>query len=179
MKQSLIAIAIVIIAYSCASNKQAATSKKFKPYQISYEGNTKILTGLLKRSDLENDKNFPWFKTNLQFGETDTAAISVFKKNASKFNIVILFGTWCEDSQNLVPAFFRLVDKSGFPEENITLIGVDHKKKTLNNLHTAFNLKSVPTFIVMHDGKEVDRVIEYGKYNAIDKDLAEIVASIK
>jgi hypothetical protein len=59
------------------------------------------------------------------------------------------------------------------------LIGVDRPKTTLYDLHKAFNVTKAPTFIVMKDGKEVGRVEEYGKLGQIDKELGEIVASIK
>ena len=129
--------------------------------------------------DIENDTSFKWFKANMQLGTASATAIEAFKKNGSKFKMVVFFGTWCEDSQNLVPIFYRLVDKSGYSDSSITLIAVDRKKTTLDNLHTAFHITNVPTFIVMKDGKEVSRIVEYGKYGEIDKELGEIVAGIQ
>jgi hypothetical protein len=35
----------------------------------------------------------------------------------------------------------------------------------------------VPTFIVIKDGKEVGRVVEYGKEGQLDKELGHIVAA--
>jgi aminoglycoside N3'-acetyltransferase len=60
----------------------------------------------------------------------------------------------------------------------VTLIGVDHDKKTLSHLAEAMNVIDVPTIIVMKDGKEMGRVVEYGKYGLFDKELGEIMASI-
>ncbi|MEI9808442.1 MAG: hypothetical protein WDO16_11570 [Bacteroidota bacterium] len=40
------------------------------------------------------------------------------------------------------------------------------------------NITNVPTIIVMKKGKEVGRVIEYGKEGVFDKELAEIINSI-
>ena len=105
-------------------------------------------------------------------------AVQAFQKNGTKFQIVVFFGTWCEDSQNLLPVFFRLVDKSAYPAANITLIGTERGKMTLNSIRTAFNITNTPTFIVMKDGKEIGRVVEYGKYGQMDKELGEIVSSI-
>ncbi|MBS1655851.1 MAG: thioredoxin family protein, partial [Bacteroidetes bacterium] len=47
-------------------------------------------------------------------------------------------------------------------------------KKSVSHLAEAFNITNVPTIIVMKDGKEMGRVIEYGKYGLFDKDLEEI-----
>jgi hypothetical protein len=34
----------------------------------------------------------------------------------------------------------------------------------------------VPTVIVMKEGKELGRVVEYGKYGMVEKELTEIVS---
>ena len=34
----------------------------------------------------------------------------------------------------------------------------------------------VPTIIVMKNGREIGRVVEYGKYGSFDKELGEILA---
>ena len=150
-------------------------------YETSIDATTgsKVLKGLLTRADIERDTSFKWFKENLKLGQADATAVSAFEKNGSKFQIVVFAGTWCDDSQNLLPVFYRLVDKSGYPDSSITLIGVDRLKTTLYNLHNAFHITDVPTFIVMKDGKEIGRVVEYGKYGQIDKELGEIVGSIQ
>ena len=87
----------------------------------------------------------------------------------------MFIGTWCEDSHFIIPKLYATTDAAGFPEKNITLIGVDRNKTTLGNLTEALNVKNVPTIIVMKNGKELGRVVEYGKYGMFDKELAEIV----
>ncbi|HEY6978622.1 MAG TPA: thioredoxin family protein [Chitinophagaceae bacterium] len=150
-------------------------------YETSIDAKTgiKILKGLLTRADVESDTSFKWFKENMKLGQADMPAVSAFQKNSSKFQMVVFAGTWCEDTQNLLPVFYRLVDKSGYPDSSITLIGVDREKTTLYNLHNAFHITDVPTFIVMKDGKEIGRIVEYGKYGQIDKELGEIAGSIQ
>ncbi len=133
------------------------------------------MKGLLTRADIESDSTFSWFGANYALGRVDAAAVSAFKKNGSDIQMVIFGGTWCEDTQNLLPQFYRLADSSSFPASHITLIGVDRDKKTLDHLSEAFNIINVPTFIVMKEGKEVARIVEYGKYGQIDKELGEIV----
>jgi thiol-disulfide isomerase/thioredoxin len=178
MKKLLVGILIMAGAASCAVKKAALTALPVHTYETSYD-RAKIFKGLVKRGDIENDTSFKWFKENMLLGTANTQAIDAFKKNGSKFQVVVFFGTWCEDSQNLVPVFYRLVDKAGYRDENITLVAVDRAKTTLDNLHKAFNITNVPTFIVMKDGKELGRVVEYGKYGEIDKELGEIVAGIQ
>ncbi len=93
--------------------------------------------------------------------------------------LVVFMGTWCDDSKNIVPKFYSLLGAAGFPESRVSLIGVDRSKKTISHLTEAFNIINVPTIMVMKDGKEAGRVVEYGKYGLFDKELAEIINSIK
>jgi thiol-disulfide isomerase/thioredoxin len=93
---------------------------------------------------------------------------------------MVFGGTWCHDTQNLLPLFYKLIDKSGFPENQVYLIGVDRAKTTFKSLHKKFAILNVPTFIIIDKkGKEVGRVVEYGNTGAIDKELGQIVANIQ
>ena len=150
-------------------------------YEISTDPNNgeKVLKGLITRADIASDTSFKWFAENMKLGTANAAAVAAFSKHAHDFQMVVFGGTWCEDTQNLLPLFFRVVDKSGFPDSSITLIGVDRPKTTLYNLHKAFNITKVPTFIVMKEGKEIGRIEEYGKYGDIEKEFAEIVNTIQ
>lgn len=178
MKKYILFCLPVFTVLSCAVQKHT-TSNTAHTYEVSRDSEAKILKGLLTRKDIESDTSFKWFKQNMQYGQADAAAVEAFKKHANDVEIVIFGGTWCHDTQNLLPVFYRLVDNSGFNENHITLIGVDRAKTTLGNLDKVFHITNVPTFIVMKDGKEAGRVIEYGKYGQVDKELGEIVASVK
>lgn len=158
-----------------------STNAQVRNYEVSTdaENNTKVLKGIISRNDIQNDTAFKWFNDNMKYGQADGVAVAAFKKHAQDIQLVVFGGTWCEDSQNLLPVFYRLVDKSGFPDSSITLIGLDRPKTTLYNLHKVFNVTKAPTFIVMHQGKEIGRVEEYGKLGQVDKELGEIVAAIQ
>lgn len=168
---------IVVTIISCKATKTVTETKEVvHSYETSYDRG-KVLKGVLHRSDLETDTTFKWFDENMKLGKADANAVNIFSKHAGEFQVVIFGGTWCEDTQNLLPQFYRLADKSGFPDSSITLLGVDRAKTTVGNLHKAFHISKVPTFIIMKDGKEVGRMVEYGKYGEVDKELAEIVSN--
>lgn len=164
-------VVITLFSLSCATNKLNYTTTK--------NGEEKILKGIINRSIIENDTSFKWFTEYMKYGTADANAVKVFAEKKDKFNLVVFGGTWCHDTQNLLPVFYRLIDKSNFPDKKILLVGVDRNKQTINDLHTQYKIVNVPTFIVLENGKEIGRVVEYGKYSAIDKELGEIVATIK
>lgn len=185
--KTIITSLVFLILTSCSVAQKVTTDTKTpepktsetRTYETTGNGSSKILKGYIDRSTIENDTSFKWFKENMKWGNADAAAVQSFQANGNNVHFVVFGGTWCGDTQNLLPVFYRLADKSGLPGNKITLIAVDRAKTALNDFHKAFNVTRVPTFIVMKDGKEIGRVVEYGKYGAIDKELGEIVATAK
>lgn len=182
MKQVLILFVVAIFLSSCNSTLFKEISKV--SYETSrdagHEGNAKIVKGVINRQLLESDTAFKWFNDNFKSAQADANAIASFQKNKDKFSLIVFGGTWCHDTQNLLPNFYKLIDKSGFPENKVYLLGVDRAKTTIFNLHTKYNITNVPTFIVVDlIGKELGRVVEYGKTGAPDKELGEIVSKIE
>lgn len=135
----------------------------------------KVVRGLINKYQIQNDSAFKWFGPNQGGYRPDTATLNAFERAKGKYQFVIFGGTWCEDTQFILPKFFKLQEASGFPDGGVTLFGVNREKTSLGNIAAAFDVKLVPTFIVMKNGKEVDRVVEYGKTGKWDKELAAIL----
>lgn len=180
MQKSSWIFIIFISLISCKTQKAVSkTSSPFHAYQVSYDDKErKVLRGLITRADIENDTAFSWFQKNYKLGKPDAGAVAAFKQHDSDFHVLIFGGTWCPDTQNLLPQFYRLADAAGFADSSITLIGVDHNKTTLDNLEKTFHLINVPTFIMLKNGKEVGRVVEYGESGEAMKELGKIAAGL-
>lgn len=173
MKKSLLSAIVVVLSNFVFAQNQYETLVE-KP-------NEKTFKGIISREVLMNDTFFMnhWYAANQNNYNPNSDAVTGLKKLADSIQLLVFMGTWCEDSQFIIPKFFRLVDASGFPANRITLIGVDRNKKTLSHLTEALNVNNVPTIMVMKNGKEIGRVIEYGKSGMFDKDLAEILSTIQ
>jgi thiol-disulfide isomerase/thioredoxin len=143
-----------------------------------YDGG-KILKGLITREDLEQDTSFKWYTPNTKGFTPDKKAVDALKLKKDSVQFITFMGTWCEDSHFIIPRYFLLLDAAGYASSKISLIGVDRNKKTLNNLSESFNIINVPTIIVMKNGKEVGRVVEYGKSGMFDRELGQIINSVK
>ena len=135
----------------------------------------KVLKGFMSKKDLATDTAFGWYTQNFKSFTPNTEVVKQFS-NKDGISLVVFGGTWCDDTKQLLPKFFATTEAAKFPENHLTLIGVDRDKKTLYNLSEAFAVVNVPTFIVMKDGKEVGRVVEYGKTGTPEKEVAEIIA---
>jgi thiol-disulfide isomerase/thioredoxin len=147
--------------------------------EVTHDGRDKILKGIFSEQQLSQDTSFKWYAEN-QSGYTPLAStVSEFKEKGSKIQVIAFGGTWCGDTKYILPKFMSILNASAFPADHLTLIGVDRNKKTIGHLAEALKVENVPTFIVLKDGKEVGRVVEYGKTGQWDKELGEILKSVK
>src|ERR1700745_1282574 len=124
MKKLIWLPVIFISLISCKTqNAVSKDSVPFHAYQISYDAkDRKVLRGLISRADIENDTAFSWFKKNYNLGRPDASAVAAFKQHAGNFHVLIFCGTWCPDTQNLLPQFYRLTDAAGYADSSVTLI---------------------------------------------------------
>lgn len=136
----------------------------------------KVVKGFLSKQELLTDTAFAWFPAGQKVFTPDAATVKQFASGKDAVNLIVFGGTWCEDTHMALPKFLATTDAAGFTPNHVTLIGVDRSKKTLYNLSEAFGITNVPTFIVMKDGKEIGRVVEFGKSGYPEKEVAEIVA---
>jgi thiol-disulfide isomerase/thioredoxin len=140
---------------------------------------TKIIKGFITQKELSSDTDFAWYAENQKGYTPEAAALQAFQASRDSIHVLVFGGTWCGDTKSLLPKFFALTDAAGLSPDHVTMLGVDRNKKTVHHLAEAFNVTRVPTFIVLKNGKEIGRVVEYGRYGLFDKELGEIVAGKK
>ena len=136
---------------------------------------SKILKGIITKDLIKNDTSFKWYAPSEKiYNKPDTAIVAALHRD-STIKFIVFGGTWCDDTRFILPKFFTLQLKAGIADNRITFFGVDRQKQTIGNIASAMNITNVPTIIAMKNGKEIGRVVEYGKTGKWDKELAEIV----
>ena len=173
MKYLLSFVLLISLFIACYPSKNLGRPD----YTVISDTETKVLKGVISRSLIENDTSFGWFKENMQLGMADENAVAVLNKHKDHFSFIVFGGTWCHDTQNLLSKFYRMIDKSGFPADKVSLVGLDREKTAPHGLHIKWKITNVPTFLVLKNGKEVGRVVEYGVTGDIEKELAAIVTA--
>jgi thiol-disulfide isomerase/thioredoxin len=164
----------IILITACTSVKKSTEN-----YFVQPDAETKVINGIFSRHLLETDSSFIWFKTNMQWARPDAATVKLFQEKKHSISLVVFAGTWCHDTQNILPKFYKLIDAAGFPAEKILLVGVSRNKTDTAGLYKKYSLVNVPTFIVLHKGKEVGRVVEYGKEGDPMKELGVVVGLVR
>jgi thiol-disulfide isomerase/thioredoxin len=93
---------------------------------------------------------------------------------SGNLEILVFLGTWCGDSRREVPIFLKTAKAAGLKATSWKLYGVDVAKKMEGGLIEQYQIKRVPTFIVLRDGKEIGRIVEYTKVS-MEADLIEVL----
>jgi len=125
---------------------------------------TEILVGTCTRDGLlgcafAEDYNieYPMYKPN------DTVVAQI-KDMIGGLKCVIVLGTWCGDSKEQVPRFFKILDQTGAVFDNLEIFCVDRQKEAPGlEIKTTYNIEKVPTFIFFRDDTEIGRIIETPK----------------
>lgn len=165
-------IAILILVTTFVMNASAQS-----PYiVIANPGGTPVLDGIITKYALTNNADYnKWFAAN-QTGYTAPASlVNAMESTKGTVQYVVFGGTWCGDTQNILPKFFKSQELSGVGDASVSFFAVDRSKKVVGNLQQGFGITNVPTIIVMKDGKEKGRVVEYGKTGKWDEELAAIL----
>ena len=172
-------IAVFALLSGTLSFAQNPTSPAGGQYTVVVERpNEKTFKGIISREALLSDTSFHWYAENLKGYKPNASALEGLQKNKDSIQLLAFMGTWCEDSHSVIPKFYSLLDAASFSQDRVTLIGVDRKKATLSHLSEALNVTKVPTIIVLKNGIEMGRVIEFGKYGLFDMELGEILKAI-
>lgn len=170
MKKTVFPLALILL--SLLANAQSP----YVSYEDSTHKGTLILNGLISKYILINDeKDFKWYINSHNGYSATPTVLNAMEGAKGKYQFLVFGGTWCEDTQFILPKFFKLQEQSGIADNDISFIGVTREKKSLGNLTHVFNIINVPTIIVLKEGKEVGRVVEYGKTGQWDKELAELL----
>jgi thiol-disulfide isomerase/thioredoxin len=140
---------------------------------------TKIIRGFISQNDLATDSSFKWYSATYKATKPMGATVQAFQSGKDSVHILAFGGTWCDDTKQILPKVYATADAAGFSKDRITLMGVDRNKKAIQHLSEAFGITNVPTFIVLKGGKEVGRVVEWGKTGQPEKELGELIAGVK
>ncbi len=133
-----------------------------------------VLVGFCDRNGLKWGLFGKYFVTQYDAYKPSRKIIDKIKDKIDKTKIVIIFGSWCSDSKIQVPRFYKILDKSGYNENDVTLIAVDRAKRAMTTDIAKYEVTRIPLFIIYQDGKELGRIVESPK-KTLEKDLYKIL----
>lgn len=165
MRKILLSL-ILIATISCTAQKKEATATKDEA------GN---LVGIADKKSFLQEPFNEWFTPNYEDYKLNEEVIEKLKPLLKDITIKAFMGTWCGDSQEQTPVFYKILDKADFNYKNLELITVNRSKVTPDNLQEGFDIERVPTFIFYKKGKEIGRFVEYPR-ETVEADILKIVS---
>lgn len=129
-------------------------------------------TGAAKVENISD--SFPWFSEGFTKYKPDSTYINELKRELPQYTVLVFAGVWCEDTQLLLPQFYKATDLAGLSRDRVELYLLDKKKKSPYRLERKYKITAVPVFIIMKDGEEVGRIVESVE-ESIEKDLVNLI----
>jgi thiol-disulfide isomerase/thioredoxin len=170
MKKSFIILIIIVLA------SQISSAQVFNQKRYNHRTGKEILIGYCNRDAFKGGEFGKWFRKEYNYYDylVDKKALAILKTSMDSIKSCIIMGTWCSDSRVQVPRFYKIMDKIGYPDENITLICVDESKKAPGIDIDQYSIIRIPTFIFYKEGKEIGRIVETPD-TSLEEDICKIL----
>ena len=166
----IFAATLTLTSVSCSSQKTVVNR------EVESTSDGKMLLGPQTKNQLLKSPYSEWYTPEFEGYSVDENAIAELRKEKlSSYNLTVVMGTWCEDSHRQVPRLMRILETLKFPENKLTMIGVNRKKEPAGGEEGLLNIQFVPTIIVQKYGKEIGRIVENPQSGYIERDLVEIL----
>ena len=156
MKKTLQFLLLVATLFTASSQLMAQDYVREMDAQTGHP----LLHGQITFADLLDESTCDWLGRGASAYRGNENAIEGIKQLQGNYRFVLFVGTWCEDTQIMLPQFLSVMRQAGIPNSAITLYGVNRSKKALNQEEVRFNISRVPTIIVLHQNREIGRITE-------------------
>ncbi|NOX36564.1 MAG: hypothetical protein GXO78_03425 [Calditrichaeota bacterium] len=160
-------MAAMLMLLSCAS-------RTYHPQTSIVEmDGEKMLVGPLVFADILH--YFPDWNTVYEEAEVPTDLVQKIQAINRPLTIRIFLGTWCGDSRDGVPPFMKILERAQNAHLRVELIGVDRQKLDPDGLAIDYHIERVPTFIILENGSEIGRMVEFPE-KTFAEDLLDLLA---
>lgn len=137
-----------------------------------------LLRGKITFENIMKESTCSWFEEGAQAYVPNKAVIEELSTVWKEYRFVIFGGTWCEDTRILLPKFYKTFLEAKISPFAIEMYGVDRAKRTLQDEMKFYKIEKVPTIIIMHQKREVGRIVEVVN-ESIEADLLTIMEKDK
>jgi len=149
-------------------------AQKINQKMMDEKSGKEILLGYCNRDGFYTSAFDSSYQVNYQSYVTDKLVMEKLKSRMSDLAITIVMGSWCGDSKEQVPRFYRILDELSFDYTKLTLLCVDRTKKAGDIPMEDLKISLVPTFIFYRNAKEIGRITETPE-DTLEKDFLKIL----
>ncbi len=151
-------------------------AQKLNQKTIDPKKNNEMLVGYCNRDGFSTVNSIfdSVYKVEYANYHPDAETMTQLAGKLKGIKITLVMATWCGDSRDWVPRFYKIMDDLNFNYKNLTLICVDREKKATGTTVEKLNIEKVPTFIIYRKKKELGRIIEV-PVDLLEKDILKIL----
>jgi thiol-disulfide isomerase/thioredoxin len=156
---------VIVLFVSALAYGQGTSNRVITDPKLGIE----VCLGFWEADSLEVSSLFAsYFQMEKNYEKGDKKKIKKLSKLLKNKEVVIVFGSWCSDSQREVPRMIALLRAAKFSFKKMKLIGVDRAKTAEEIDLTLYKIQYVPTLIVYENGKELGRIVEAPSSTLLD-----------
>ena len=170
-----LAFFLTLLLLGCESNLTQPKSVHDKEIKIPNSVKGKDLEGneiLLGEINIDQLKEYTKHWSSSYNPNTDI--LKKIKPLIKKKDVVLIMGTWCEDSEREIPGFVKILESINYDTTKMRIIAVDENKITPNFIEKDYNLINIPTIIFYKNKNEINRIVEF-PIKSIEEDILDIL----
>lgn len=168
--KNLLFLALIIIpvmTFSQKLNNKTSDEKKSNEMLIGHCNRDGFAT-IQSNFDSSYKAEYPMYRP-------DAATMKQLAAKLKGVKITVVMATWCGDSKEWVPRFYKIMDELHFNYKKLTLICVDRAKKAPGTYVETLKVDRVPTFIFYRKKVELGRIIEVPE-GIFEKEILKILS---
>ena len=166
---------VLFCSFSMVANAQILVEKPKTEFVCTEDKD--MIVGKTTLEGLSKNQNF-WIEYNFHYGryEVDKTVVEQITQLLSdrKIKITIITGTWCSDSKEQFPVFWKVIEQLPVDTASIDIICVNRDKLAGDVNLTPFNMEFIPVFIFYENDTELGRIVETPS-ETMEKDILQII----
>lgn len=168
MKKLLVLLILSLVA------KHQIQAQEFNKIAIDSQSQKEILIGNCNIKGLNSGEFGRIFWNEYITYKPDTAVLAMLNNKLNDIHIKIVMGSWCGDSKEQVPRFFRVLDLLNYNPSDVEILCFARKYKEKEAEAKHYDIQKIPTFIIYRNNSEIGRIIETPTLS-LEKDLYSIL----
>ncbi|WMJ74193.1 thioredoxin family protein [Cytophagaceae bacterium ABcell3] len=141
---------------------------------LVYVGHAQGVDVPVGKTEYKELQTFEWYELGYENYRPKKRVVNDLGNDLNQFQVLIFGGTWCPDTQKLLPHFYKVLHDAGYPLDDVSLYLLDFDKSSPEGEEENYAIKYIPTLVLMKDGEEVGRIVERVK-KSVEVDLREII----
>lgn len=155
------------------------TTKSQLNQEVISEEDEQVLVGEINWDGLNKEPYKSWFAPNYLNYQPDVETLDLVGESLENIEIVMFLGTWCEDSQQQIPQFYKILDYVGYDIYRMKVISLEKKLDPRRLVSPGaeeeeYNVEFVPSIIFYREGIELGRITEFPQ-KTLEKDMVDII----